>query len=100
MSDIEEVRNVQRKITIGKQCDVCGKKSTEHHEYDKWFNGEHHHGEWGNDSVDSYEYFDVCSVPCFKAQLKDSLDEMEGYATAEIFDMSYEFAKELYESMI
>jgi len=56
---------------VGKKCDVCGKEippTTIPHMsgepvYD-YYEVTTHHNDWGNDSVDSYEYFDVCSPDC------------------------------------
>ncbi len=82
------------------KCDCCGKMAGEPFPK-KWFNFSHGHSEWGNDSVDSYEYFDVCSPECFANQLEKSIDELEGYRrSAKIADMNYDFAKTLYLFMI
>lgn len=78
------------KVKVGMKCDVCG---TESHdiENDAWTEISHHHEDWGNDSCDSYEYFDVCSVDCYIEQLKRSVEELRDYHTGEINDMSCEF---------
>ena len=53
-------------------CDICQKKI----ESDSYWQLTTHHNDWGNDSHESYEYFDVCSKKClaekFEEYLKDS----------------------------
>ena len=53
-------------------CDICQKKI----ESDSYWKLTTHHNDWGNDSHESYEYFDVCSKKClaekFEEYLKDS----------------------------
>lgn len=94
MSEIKEKKQVFTEVTIGYVCDVCGVEVKGFRPNDwLWFN--HHHGDWGNDSSESFEYFDVCSVECFTAQLNESINEMSRSKTAHIADMPIEFAKKL-----
>ena len=55
-------------------CDVCGKEIGKHKSY--WHISTHE--DWGNDTIDSFEYFDICSENCmrekFEEYLKDSND--------------------------
>jgi len=95
--DVEETKLVNRTVTVGKKCDVCEKVSKDIHDYSKWLNVSHRHYGWDNDSVESIEHFDICSINCLRTQLDDSLDEMQDHDdTAEIFGMSYPYAKELH----
>lgn len=41
-------------------CDVCGNEVNPKN----WFRITTSHSDWGNDSIDSYESFDVCSDKC------------------------------------
>ena len=76
-------------------CDGCGK--TENKLPDSWheFSG-HHHG-WGNDSIESYEYFHACSPACYLKALKKAFSEFEEYKSAEIDSFAYDFVKGLVE---
>lgn len=46
-------------VSEKRYCDVCIKEITGPH----WFVTTGHH-DWGNDSVDSIEYKDACSIDC------------------------------------
>lgn len=49
-----------RKISyvVGIRCDRCGDNIKESEVY---YNVVTHHNDWGNDSIDSYENFDLCN---------------------------------------
>ena len=49
-----------RKISyvVGIRCDRCGNDIKESEVY---YNVVTHHNDWGNDSIDSYKDFDLCS---------------------------------------
>ena len=52
-----------------KKCDVCGKDippTTGYflNEATPYYRITIHHNDWGNDSIDSYEYKDACSPEC------------------------------------
>lgn len=55
-------------VVTAKKCDVCGKEIPKsENTYGRkhpFFSIKTHHYDWGNDSVDSYEYFHACSVEC------------------------------------
>jgi hypothetical protein len=76
-------------------CDECGREHKGHDYPDDWhyFNG--HHSSWGNDSCDSYQYYLVCSPECYAKQLKKAVREFGDYNTAEVDDMTIDFAKRL-----
>ena len=68
-------------------CDCCEKiivqKSTlELGKHYGWFHLCTGHRDWGNDSVDSIEYFDLCSRECLANKLREMLDEYEESDTA------------------
>lgn len=75
MSAIEKVveRTVVEETTVGHRCDICGRVVSAHEElpYHKrpgsdtrFYCCEWSHGDWGNDSYESREGFDVCEE-CF-----------------------------------
>ena len=69
---IEETREVTvvQKVVTGRVCDVCGAaivpdaKANGAYNY---FKVTTHHYDWGNDSVDSLERFDLCGPGCVMA---------------------------------
>lgn len=99
MAYISEVKQVNQSVTVGRKCDICGIEAPSRYDAPNgWFHFSHKHCDWGNDSIDSFERFDVCSIACFSEQLGKSLEEMKGNKrTAEIADMNYEFAEKLYD---
>ena len=65
-------------------CDVCGKliyiikdKDYIYHKGYYWEVAVGHH-DWGNDSVDSYEYPDICSNECVKKFVDEYLSKSNG----------------------
>ena len=50
-------------------CDVCGKEIENKKSY--WQITTHE--DWGNDSIDSYEYFDACSENCMRNKFEEYL---------------------------
>ena len=61
----ETVTREINKVTHLK-CDICGKVFTGPY----WIIHEHH-DDWGNDSVDSYETYDVCSSFCVRKKFEE-----------------------------
>lgn len=49
------------KVCTCLKCDNCGKVIPDRAKYIQVFTG---HNAWGNDSVDSHEYHDYCSMEC------------------------------------
>lgn len=49
-------------------CDVCDCVIDENNGYWELITGHH---DWGNDSVDSIEHFDICSEVCLRAKFDD-----------------------------
>jgi len=54
----ETVTKEMNKVTHLK-CDICGKIFT-----GPYWIASVHHNDWGNDSIDSYEGYDLCSENC------------------------------------
>jgi hypothetical protein len=84
------------KVPNGTQCDVCGKTTKDDSD---WVKIEHYHSAWGNDSCESFEYFDACSVDCYTEQLKRSIRELEGNHGGKINEMRTEFVVMLIERL-
>ena len=53
-------------------CDICGVKIEAKNNY---FAVKTHHSNWGNDSIDSFEDFDICSNKCLHKKLDDYYDD-------------------------
>jgi len=67
---MREYKSVEKLVTIKVEeivkCDFCGKEIT-----GKFWQLTTHHNDWGNDSIDSYEHFDLCSRECINRALDD-----------------------------
>lgn len=105
MTQHKKHQAVTREVITRITCDHCGKSSppdersgwTPH----GWHHFDTHHGEWGADSIESYDYYDACSGRCF-LQLLAKLhgDATESYRgepprSYELADMSYSFVTSL-----
>lgn len=60
---------VKTDIPTNIKCDICKKEIT-----GKFWNLTTYHSDWGNDSVDSYEHFDLCSRECINKALDDYIN--------------------------
>lgn len=60
--NITEKKTVERveEVVVGKKCDFCGRMVDKHN----FFHVTTSHHDWGNDSIDSYEYMDACCPAC------------------------------------
>lgn len=67
---IEKIVKAEKLATI--KCDFCGKEIT-----GKFWQLTTHHYDWGNDSVDSYARFDLCSRECINRALDDYIKNCE-----------------------
>ena len=79
-----------RELVIGKKCDVCGREipptsRTFPRKEIPFFDVTTYHNDWGNDSVDSYEYFHACSPDCVMKMADGFLrDDFDGINTKTI----------------
>lgn len=97
--DIKETKEVTevKSVTVGHKCDNCGKVHNGQFP-DEWHHFSSHHNEWGNDSIDSYEYYDVCSPECYVKKLTEVVEgEMSGRYDGEVDDMEIQFARRMVE---
>ena len=77
----EVVEKHWRNIPVEGICDVCKKKLEQNNFYGyndgipeycyKYFHVKTHHHDWGNDSWESYEHFDICSQECLQKFVSD-----------------------------
>ena len=57
-------------------CDICKKEIQ--HDAGYW-EVTTHHNDWGNDSCESYEHFDVCSIECLKSKFNEYCNNLGIY---------------------
>ena len=88
-----------RKVVVARACDVCGKKHQGRFTPDDWHLFNHHHNEWGADSVDSYEYHEVCSVKCYASKFNECVQDLENRRDAKVDDFEIQFARILNEKL-
>lgn len=76
----EVVTKSIKKVTVGRICDFCNKAIVPvvGERYDYFFITTSH-CDWGNDSVDSVEHFDACSVECALGLADKYLNSVIGF---------------------
>lgn len=84
-------------VVVGHKCDICNNEKLGKDHPDDWHYFSHQHGGWGNDNIDSVEWFLVCSPECYFKQLKKSTKQMRSRPDQEIDNMSGDFVKKLVE---
>lgn len=96
MSTVTKTVRVPKQQIVSTVCDVCGKR--EDGSPGGWVHLQYGHGDWGNDSVDSWETQDTCSPACFVGAIRKIVRDYEPgpRPTLQItsYDMDYAFASE------
>ena len=86
---MREHKNIEKIIrtekVVGVKCDICKKEIT-----GKFWRLTTHHNDWGNDSIDSYEHFDLCSRECINRALDDYIDDCKDSYT-QCFELEQDF---------
>lgn len=82
---IEKTIRTEKLVAI--KCDICGKEITEN-----FWQLTTHHYDWGNDSVESYERFDLCSRECINRALDDYMDACK-MSNTQCFELEQGFCK-------
>jgi hypothetical protein len=98
MNDCKEVVISKKYKVKGIQCDSCEREIPAIAMYDKkckYFNVTTGHHDWGNDSCESREHFDICP-DCIKQFTADYLEKCSGSMYIEI---ETEYATPYYESV-
>ncbi len=85
-------------------CDCCGKlifpiQDNDERKLDfrgraKYYHARSGHHDWGNDSIDSLEYLDFCSLECVHKQLDKFYKEDEPYSDTAYFEIEAESTPE------
>lgn len=67
---------VTERVLVGKTlcCDICKKEIAKRKGYWTLVTG---HNDWGNDSCESVEHFDVCSQICLMNKFAEYIDESD-----------------------
>lgn len=74
---VSEIQQKSTTVQTGTKCDCCGIIINEILPK-TWHHFDSHHGDWGNDSHESYEYFDACSAKCFIEIAKKNMNDGTG----------------------
>lgn len=76
----EVVTKSIKKVTVGRICDFCNKEILKV-DGKRWeyFHITTSHCDWGNDSFESYEHFDACSVECALGLADKYLNSVIGF---------------------
>lgn len=85
--EITEIHNVtlEKEVIIGIKCDICGRDI--HGRYWTLISG---HRDWGNDSCDSVEHFELCSEKCVQSKIKDYFKDCE-HSHTQYFELDQDF---------
>ena len=82
-------------VTTGVKCDVCGKVHEGKYAPNEWHEFSHHHNHWGNDSIESYVYHEVCSPECYAIKFKECVKDLGGREDAKVDGFEIQFARRL-----
>ena len=72
----EVIKHSVEEVITGRKCDICGNDilPVNGNTYN-YFYIVTNHFDWGNDSIDSFEYFDACSPACVLKFVKESIED-------------------------
>lgn len=93
MTTLTAKKRILESVAYGTKCDQCGTVCNTT-DPSGWHGFSKQHSDWGSDSGDSYEYYDVCSVDCYLTKLAGVLND-EDSDTLEVDGKNREFVKEL-----
>lgn len=86
MREHKHLEKIIRTETVAAvKCDICGKEIT-----GKFWHLTTHHNDWGNDSIDSYEYYDLCSRECIDKALDNYIINCKASNT-QCFELEQDF---------
>ena len=70
-----KTHTITEKVCVNEtmHCDVCD--SVIDHEHGSYWEVTTGHHDWGNDSCESIEYFDICSEACLKKKFDEYIKE-------------------------
>jgi len=91
MSRTGENKLVEKWVPTGYECDCCHKKVSSGDLPKGWKSFSAGHGEWGNDSHESYNNYDVCSFYCYVSLFTEEYERLkdEDSGVIDHCDMTY-----------
>ena len=97
---ITEKRAVQKEVTARTICDGCG-KTVDGDAPVSWEHFMSGHGEWGNDSCESVEWHDACSMTCFVKVAREVVERFFAWEqgtcpSLEVGGLNIAFLKDLF----
>jgi hypothetical protein len=84
-----------KSVIVGHKCDFCGTIHEGKELPNEWHSFSHHHNQWGNDSVDTYKYHEVCSPKCYWIKFKECVEDLKEYENAKVDEFEIQFARRL-----
>ena len=84
----KEIVTIEREIIKGVVCDVCKRKIV-----GQYWRLSTHHYDWGNDSCESYEDFDLCNPECISVMLNKYYERCKRSDT-QVFELEQDFVRE------
>lgn len=82
----KEETTLTREVLQSIVCDECQK---EIERGKKYYEVTTHHDNWGNDSIESYEYLEFCCFKCLERNMKEYYDEPENTSVYEVVATTY-----------
>lgn len=97
IEEIKETKQIIAETVIAKitKCDICGKiicdsrysrHSIKIQDHYRLMTGHH---DWGNDSCESIETFDICSKECLQKKFDEYIQESSGDTNTEYFEVDH-----------
>ena len=74
-------------------CDICKKEIENNKSYWRLTT---HHNDWGNDSIDSYEYKDICSSSCLNKEIEKYIKRSNDGLNTEFIEIEHNNSPCLY----
>lgn len=97
IKEVKEVTEIKETVVARvRKCDVCGKvirdsrdkiKTGKRTDYWKLTTG---HNDWGNDSIESIESFDICSPKCLQKKFDEYIKDSDNECNSWYFEVSHE----------
>lgn len=86
---IEEIyEEKMKKVKVDEKiyCDICGNEINKKDGYYALMTG---HNDWGNDSCDSIEHYELCSKECLTEKFNMYLERSKGKINTEYFEVDH-----------
>ena len=84
VKEIIRTKNIIKEISCDQCSNVICDSDTSKDSKITFFTAHTFHNDWGNDSVDSHNYVDICGLECLLEYTKDYFKEAEGTESLEV----------------